>query len=189
MELTHYEKTFEDVSYTGKTIKGREFEACTFKRCDFSNSDFSYNKFLQCSFEKCNLSMMKLNGTALQDAVFNHCKILGVNFSECQDFLFSVQFDSCILDYASFMGKKMPKTKFIKTSLKEVSFIQASLADVYFDHTDLSGTIFNGTDLTGANFITAFNYTMDPELNTLKKAHFSMDGLPGLLAKYKIKIV
>jgi fluoroquinolone resistance protein len=189
MDLTHFEKTFEDISYSGKTVKGREFEECTFKGCDFSNSDFSHNKFLQCTFEKCNLSMMKLNSTALQDAVFNNCKLMGVNFSECQDFLFSVRFDSCILDYAVFMGKKMPKTRFSKSSLKEVSFIQAGLSDCLFDHADLSGAIFNGTDLTGANFITALNYGMDPELNILKKASFSLDGLPGLLLKHKIKIV
>ena len=189
MESTHFEKTFEDISYVEKVIKGREFEACTFKKCDFSNSNFSHNQFLECRFEHCNLSMMKLNGTALQDAKFSHCKLLGINFSECQDFLFSVQFDSCILDYSIFQGKKMVKTKFIKSSLKEVSFVQAGLADCVFDHSDLNGAIFNGTDLTGANFTTALNYSMDPELNTLKKARFSLDGLPGLLVKYKIKVV
>jgi fluoroquinolone resistance protein len=189
MDSTHFEKTFEDVSYTGKVIKGREFEECTFRKCDFSNSDLSHNKFLQCRFENCNLSMMKLNSTALQDAQFSQCKLLGVNFSECQDFLFSVQFDTCMLDYSIFMGKKMSKTRFIKSSLKEVSFVQAGLADCVFDHSDLNGAIFNGTDLTGANFIKALNYSMDPELNTLKKASFSLDGLPGLLVKYKIKVV
>ena len=190
MELSvHDNKTFEKVVYAEKTIKGREFHGCTFIKCDFSNSDFSYNKFVDCIFEDCNLSMMKFNGTTLSNAEFKSCKILGVNFSECHDFLFTVHFDSCILDYASFMGKKMPKTKFAKTSLKDVSFTQANLAGSVFDQTDLLGAVFSQTDLSSANLINAYNYSIDPELNIIKKASFSALGIAGLLTKYQIKIV
>ena len=187
--VVHEDKTFENVNYTEKVIKGREFQSCKFSKCDFSNSDFSYNKFLDCHFESCNLSMMKLKGVTLNNAVFTHCKIMGVNFMDCIDFLFSVQFDSCILDYASFMGKKMVKTRFVKTSLKEVNFSQTNLSGSVFQETDMTGAIFSQTDLTSANLANAVNYTMDPELNIIKKASFSAHGLPGLLVKYNIKIV
>jgi fluoroquinolone resistance protein len=187
--LIHDSKTFEDVSYTEQLIKGREFHDCTFKKCDFSNSDFSHCKFVDCVFEGCNLSMMKLGGTTLNHAEFKHCTVLGVNFSQCQDFLFTVGFDSCILDYASFMGKKMLKTNFIKTSLKEVSFTGANLAGSVFDETNLADAVFNQTDLTSVNFTTAFNYILNPELNVMRKAIFSIDGVAGLLGKYNIKIV
>jgi fluoroquinolone resistance protein len=187
--VIHEDKTFEKVVYAEKAIKGREFQSCTFKKCDFTNSDFSHNRFRDCIFESCNLSMMKLMDTTLSNAVFAHCKAVGVNFSECDNFLFSVRFDSCILDYASFMGKKMPKTRFAKTSLKEVSFIQANLTGSVFDDTDLDGAIFNGTDLASADLVTAYNFTIDPELNNIRKASFASAGLHGLLAKYQIKIV
>lgn len=187
--ILHEDKTFEEVVYAAQVIRGREFHSCTFKRCDFSNSEFLNSKFVDCVFESCNLSMMKLSGSTLNNAVFKHCKILGVNFSQCQDFLFTVRFESCLLDYASFMGKKMLKTNFINTTLKEVSFTGANLSGAVFDQTDLLNAVFSRTDLTGANFITAYNYTMDPELNTLKNATFSMDGVAGLLSKYNIKIV
>ena len=95
----HDNETFEDVSYAEELVRGEEYHDCIFKKCDFSNSE-SYNcKFIDCMFEGCNLSMMRPDGTTLNNAVFKHCKILGVNFSKCQDFLFTVRFESCMLDY------------------------------------------------------------------------------------------
>jgi fluoroquinolone resistance protein len=188
-QLTHEDKIFEKVTYANKLIRSREFQDCTFRQCDFQDSDFAGSKFLDCTFEECNLSLMKLGNTTLNNVVFKNCKALGVNFHECTDFLFSVAFDDCVLDYASFAGKKMPKTSFVKCSLKETSFMQTILTGSRFDQCDLAGAIFNRTDLTGSNFSTAYNFTIDPEINTLKKAIFSEHGLAGLLAKYGIKVV
>src|SRR5476651_1452047 len=113
MEQLYYDnQTFEKGNYAEKTVRGKEFESCTFKNCDFQNSIFTNNKFMDCRFEACNLSLMKLSGCTLSDATFKDCKILGVIFSECQDMLFSVAFEGCILDFSSFMGKKMIKTRF-----------------------------------------------------------------------------
>ena len=188
-QLTHENKTFEKVVYTGQVIRGREFQDCIFKQCDLSGSEFSDNKFIDCVFEGCNLSLLKLGNTALQSITFKDCKILGVNFHECSDFLFSVSFDNCIIDFASFSGKKMPKTAFIKSSLKETSFVQAILTGSKFDQCDLLGTLFNRTDLSSVNFVTAYHYAIDPESNTLKKAVFSSQGLAGLLVKHQLKIL
>jgi fluoroquinolone resistance protein len=133
--------------------------------------------------------MLTLDGATINNMVFKGCKLLAVNFSKCNDFLFSVGFENCILDYASFMGKKMLKIKFNKCSLKEVSFSQANLSGSIFKDTDLTGAVFNRTDLTSANFVTAFNFDIDPEINTLKKASFALTGLEGLLARHQIKVV
>ncbi len=187
-ESTHENKTFEKVIYTGKEVRNKEFEQCTFKDCDLSDSLFLNNRFTECVFTGCNLSMTKLAGSSLRDVTFKQCKLLGVNFSECEDFLFSVHFENCILDYASFMKKKMTKTKFIHTSLKQVAFTGANLSGSLFDHTDLADSIFNGTDLKEADFRTAYNYAIDPELNSIKKAKFSLHGVVGLLTKYGIRI-
>ena len=187
-QSTYDDQLFERIDYCSKTVKGTEFDSCRFKNCDFSNSVFPDNKFLDCVFEECNLSSMKLNRSTLSNARFKNCKLLGIIFSECQDFLFSVRFESCILDYSSFMDKKMPKTYFIKSSLKEVNFTRSNLSGSVFDGTDLADTLFNGTDLTATNLLTAFNYIIDPELNNLKKAVFSLHGLPGLLTRHQLKI-
>ena len=187
-QFTYDDRLFDRINYSGNIVNGTEFESCRFKNCDFSNSIFTNNKFLDCVFEDCNLSLIKLSKTTLSNTRFNNCKLLGIIFSECQDFLFSVKFESCILDYSSFMGKKMPKTYFIKSSLKEVNFTRTNLSGSVFNETDLADTLFNGTDLTAANFLTAFNYMIDPELNNLKKACFSLHGLPGLLTRHQLKI-
>lgn len=187
--LIHDSKTFEKIIYAEKSISGREFQDCTFKQCDFQNSNFGNNKFLDCTFEGCNLSLMKLGNTTLNSIIFRDCKILGVNFHECADFLFSVEFTGCTLDFASFAGKKMLKTKFSKCTMKEASFMQVNLAGSTFDQCDLSGAVFNRTDLTSVNLVTAYNYSIDPEINTLKKASFSLQGLPGLLSRHQIKVV
>lgn len=190
MDAMEYDgETFEKVSYAETIITGKEFQSCTFKNCDFSNSQFLSNKFLDCTFDSCNLTMMKLNKSTLGNAVFNNCKILGVIFSDCENFLFAVGFKNCLLDYASFFGKKMPKTNFIQSSLKETNFTQTNLSGAVFDRSDLGDAIFSETDLTGANLTTAFNYSIDPEINIIKKASFSIDGLAGLLTKYNIKII
>jgi fluoroquinolone resistance protein len=187
--LTYDNQTFADLNHTDKKTNGREFENCTFKKCDFANSDLSNNKFLDCTFDGCNLTMIKLGRSTLNDVVFKNCKILGVNFHECQDFLFAVTFDTCILDYSSFMGKKMLKTQFGKSSLKEANFTQVNLSGSVFNECDLSGAIFSQTDLTSVNFSAAYNFDIDPELNYMKKAIFSAGGLPGLLSKHQLKIV
>lgn len=188
-QLSYDDQIFEDLDYTAKAIKGREFQSCTFKKCNFTDAELSGNKFLECVFDNCNLSMAKLGASTMSDVQFKDCKILGVNFYECQDFLFSVGFTNCIMDYSSFMRKKMVKTKFTKSSLKEANFTQTNLSGSVFDQTDLSGTIFNGADLSSANLTTAYNYSIDPELNNVRKASFSLHGVSGLLDKYGIKIV
>jgi uncharacterized protein YjbI with pentapeptide repeats len=187
--LTYEDQTFERVIYGETKVNWTEFQNCNFIKCDLSNSDFCNNRFIDCTFEGCNLSMVKLGGATLNNMVCKDCKVIGVNFGECDDFLFQVRFENCTLDYTSFMGKKMTKTRFIKTSLKEVNFAQANLSGSIFQESDLSNAVFNGTDISSANFSTAFNYSFDPELNIVKKAVFSMDGLPGLLFKYNIKII
>jgi uncharacterized protein YjbI with pentapeptide repeats len=187
-DLLYFQKTFNKEIYIDKRINNREFEECIFKNCDFSNSDFSNTTFMDCEFIDCNLSMINLSGTFLKTVVFKNCKLLGIQFQSVQDFLFNVQFQDCVLDYSSFANKKMPKTKFNSCSLKEVSFIGANLNHSIFENCNLERAIFNETELSGSDFRTAYNYTIDPEFNPMKKAKFSTQGIIGLLDKYDIKI-
>lgn len=186
--LIHIHKTFEKVAYIDKKINNREFENCIFKNCDFSNSDFSNNTFMDCEFIDCNLSMTQLAGTSLKTVQFKDCKLLGIQFQSCTDFLFSVSFEDCVLDYSSFANKKMPKTIFNSCSLKEVSFIGTNLTHSVFENCNLDNAIFNDTQLSAVDFRSAYNYKIDPEFNPMKKAKFSTQGIPGLLEKYDIKI-
>lgn len=186
--LIHEDKTFENISYVGKSIKNREFENCTFNTCDFTKNDFSGNKFSDCKFIGCNLSMITLHGTSLKNVSFVDSKILGVIFSYCENFLFDVNFKGCILDYSSFEKKKMLKTSFINCSLKNAVFTETKLQGSKLDNCDLSGAIFERSDLRDCDFSTSFNFSIDPESNMMKNARFSSYGLAGLLEKYKIRV-
>lgn len=188
-DFINVHQTFEKVIFTDQRVNNREFDGCIFKNCDFSNSDFSGNTFLDCEFYDCNLSNLYLRGTSLKQVHFENCKLLGIQFNECDDFLFAVDFNSCNVDYASFINKKMLKAKFINSSVREVNFTSTDLTKATFDDSNLQGAIFQNTILKEANFYSAQNYTIDPEANMLKKAKFSKEGLPGLLDKYDIKIV
>jgi uncharacterized protein YjbI with pentapeptide repeats len=187
-ELIHIQKTFEKLVLIDKRVNYREFEDCTFKNCDFSSSDFTNNTFMDCVFIDCNLSMVNLTGSSLKTVQFTNCKLMGIHFHSCTDFLFDVNFQECVLDYSSFANKKMIKTNFVNCSLKEVSFVGANLANSVFDACNLENAIFNDTQLKEVNFLTAYNYIIDPEFNPMKKAKFSTEGIPGLLDKYDIKI-
>lgn len=186
--LINTHKTFEKVSFIDKIVNNREFEDCVFKNCDFSNSNFGNNTFMDCEFIDCNLSMTNLTGTSLKTVHFKECKLLGIQFHLCTDFLFSVSFQDCVLDYSTFANKKMPKTMFNNCSMKEVSFIGTHLTNSTFENCNLDNAIFNETQLAGADFRTAFNYKIDPEFNPMRKAKFSTQGIVGLLDKYDIKI-
>jgi fluoroquinolone resistance protein len=72
--------------------------------------------------------------------------------------------------------------------LREVDFVECDLTNSLFERCDLLSAMFDGTTLEGSDLRTAQNFSIDPELNRVKKAKFSVDGLPGLLNKYNLII-
>jgi uncharacterized protein YjbI with pentapeptide repeats len=187
-DLLYIDQTFEHYQGQNTRIANKEFDGCHFVNCQFSGCDFSGSIFTDCTFTECNLSMAQLAGVQMASAVFKNCKMLGLRFEACSDFLFAVAFDHCALDFSSFARKKMPKTTFAGCSLKEVSFIETDLSQADFDRADLTLAVFNQTQLAGADFTTARNFTIDPQYNPMKKARFSSHGLIGLLSQYDIKL-
>lgn len=188
IETWHEDRNFRNENYSGQKLMQTEFDACTFLNCDFSDSDFSDSDFINCTFINCNLTMTKMAGTGMKNVHFSGCKLIGVNFEVCSNFLFAVNFEKCTLDYSVFTGKKMKKSLFAACLLREVDFSEADLSQADFQNSDLSDSIFHRTNLEKANFITAINYTIDPEENRVRKAKFSADGLSGLLRKYDLEI-
>lgn len=183
----------EDQTFTKATpaeISGhkRVYENCTFISCDLSYADLNEITFIDCLFEGCNLSLATVNNTGFQNINFKHCKLSGVNFSKSNDFLFELHFDSCILDNAIFYRKKNKKAIFTDCSMIETDLTEADLTDVKFVNCNLHRAFFSQTILKNADLRTSYNFTIDPDNNILKKARFSLNGLPGLLSKYDIKI-
>jgi len=182
------DKTFTKIP--ADTIAGKKctFENCRFVNCDLSYADLSALVFISCAFEGCNLSVVRLSGTGLQDITFKDCKLSGADFSKSLDFLFEVNFDTCILDNAIFYKKKNKGTKFKDCSMIETDFTEADLTDALFQNCNLNRAFFDRTILKNADLRTSYNFIIDPDNNNIKKARFSVHGLPGLLAKYDIRI-
>jgi fluoroquinolone resistance protein len=182
------QQAFKDIDYTEKSLNNQEFLNCEFINCDFSKSDLGRNKFVDCRFIKCNFSLTTIGGTGFRDAIFSSCKIMGVDFSKCNKFMFSFTFEDCIIHYSSFYSMKLRKTNFTRCSLKEVDFENVDLTSSIFNTCDLEGSKFVRTILEKADFSTAQNFSIDPENNKIKKAKFSAFNLAGLLHKYDLDI-
>lgn len=181
-------ETFERVDYTIRPFRKGEYDGCSFLHCDFSRTDITDCSFLGCRFVGCNLSLANITGTSLRAAQFKDCKMLGLRFDTCKGFGLEVGFSNCSLNHSSFHQVIIKKTLFKKTILQEVDFSACDLTGSVFDECDLAGAIFDKTILEKTDFRTAFNFSINPETNRIKKARFSVAGTPGLLHKYDILI-
>lgn len=82
----------------------------------------------------------------------------------------------------------MTRTIFKNSSLKNVDFTETDLTKSLMINCDLTDTIFDRTVLKEADLSSALNFIIDPELNNIRKAKFSVQGLAGLLVKYGIEV-
>lgn len=187
-EIYYDDRVFIEANALEKGQRITSFNSCVFKKCDFSEVDFRNCNFINCEFDGCNLSMVKFNDTGLDNVIFKNSKLVGADFSSAKDFLFSVNFTACILDYATFAKKKNKKAKFIDCSLKGTDFTEADLTLAVFKQCNLSGAIFMQTILMQANLSEASHFSIDPAQNNVRKALFSSSGLSGLLHKYDIVV-
>ncbi len=176
------------IDYSFNALKKGDYENCLFFNCNFANSDLSSINFSECSFENCDFSLAKIFNTSFQDIKFKNCKLLGLHFEDCNVFLFTVNFENSRLNLSSFYKRNLKNTIFRNCSLHEVDFIESNLASSVFDNCDLSGAIFENTNLEKSDFRTAYNFSINPEINQLRQAKFSREGLGGLLHKYNIEI-
>lgn len=182
------ERSFDKINFTEIDLLKGEYDQCTFTNCNFSNVNLSEFIFSECGFFGCNLSLAQLGKTAFQHIEFKECKLLGLRFDTCDSFGFSVRFDQCMLNHASFFHSNLKKTNFINSQLIEVDFTECNMTGAIFDDCNLDRAVFSNTNLEKANFRTAYNYSIDPEMNKIKKAMFSLLGISGLLNKYEIEI-
>ncbi|HAF29746.1 MAG TPA: hypothetical protein DCG75_11930 [Bacteroidales bacterium] len=182
------EENIKNQDFTKHYLSKGEYENCIFNNCLFSNSDLCDINFTECTFEDCDFSNSKINNTSFKDVKFVNCKLLGLHFDECNPFLLSFYFQSCILNFSSFYKLNLKNTNFKECKLEEVDFVESNLKNSVFCECDLNGAKFENADLESTDFRTSFNYSIDPEINRVSKAKFSLHGLPGLLDKYNIVI-
>lgn len=180
-----YYTVFERVDFTNERLE-RAYESVEFRSCTFN--DISGVAFTDCLFASCNLSNAQVAKAKGQDLSFSNCKLIGINFYQMLDFGFSLHFESCLLDYASFDKKKMNKSTFNNCKLHGANFSKADLSKAILKDCDLVDAIFDGTNLSGMDFTTNRNFSIDPQQNLIKRAKFAAHSLAGLLTKYEIII-
>ena len=186
--MDHYDESFLNTVFQAEQLKNRAYDGCTFRSCAFTGDQFNHVDFLDCRFIDCDFSQTKTVQTAFKDVTFVNCKLIGFDFSVCVDFLFKVEFENCLLDYALFSRKNLKQTGFKSCSVREADFTQAILNSAVFDQCDLSDAQFDGCNLEKADFRSAQNFSIDPTRNRMKGARFSRFGLAGLLRNYNLKI-
>ncbi|MFV0304360.1 MAG: pentapeptide repeat-containing protein, partial [Moheibacter sp.] len=119
---------------------------------------------------------------------FSNCKLLGLNFNDCNEFSLSFTFTDCQLNHASFFKLKIKKIFFSNCKMMACDFIETDLTESVFENCDLQDTQFEYTQLEKVDFRSSYNLSFDPERNKLKNTHFSKENAIGLLSKYNIKI-
>ncbi|MDT0552166.1 pentapeptide repeat-containing protein [Urechidicola vernalis] len=181
-------ENFKGIDFSKERLPIGEYDQCTFINCSFENSDISNCVFIDCEFKDCNLSNCLTKHTLFQEVRFEDCKLIGVKFADCNDFLLDFNFKQCQLNFSSFYKLKMIGTKFDRCKLQEADFTDANLSKCTFNNSDLYKTIFDNSNLSHTDFKTTINYTIDPEINILKGAKFSKTGIEGLLRKYSVII-
>jgi len=181
-------RRFEKIDFREERLAGGSYEECNFINCNFNCVDLSGMTFFKCIFEGCDASLVKLKNTSLQEVKFLDCKLLGVLFSECRKFLLELYFENCMVKLSHFAQMKLNNTHFKNCNLQETDFSEAELRGASFENCDLLQTTFFHTNLEETNFTSAFNYSINPETNRLKKARFSIPGVTGLLDTYGIEI-
>ena len=92
------------------------------------------------------------------------------------------------MNLSSFYTLQLKKTVFKNCSLIEVDFSEANLTESVFDHCDLTNALFDNSVLEKADLRTAYNYSINPERNKIRKAKFSLPEVLGLLGGFDIVI-
>jgi len=93
-----------------------------------------------------------------------------------------------MIDYLTFIYKKLKKTQFIDCSLKDVDFSNTDLSLAIFKNCDLSNATFVECILEKTDFRSSRNYAFDPSENKIKNTRVSHSALAGLLQKFDLDI-
>lgn len=179
------DQCIENIIMTNNEIAGTEFVNCQFVKCKFNETIFNKCRFEKCTFKECDLSLMKPSYSSFIDIVFDSTKCIGIDWVLSAKPL-TVDFTHSIVSFSSFFGINLRKMIMTSCIAIEVDFAEANLTEGKFNQTDLAGSRFLKTNMTKADFTYAYNYNIDPSLNTLSKTKFSIPEAISLLSTLDI---
>ena len=180
-ELEIQQKEF--INIADVIFKDAIYSNCNFKGINFAESRFVDVRFDDCIFDKCDLNNTKFSNCYIKTVKFSECKLIGIDWSgfNYSAFFSEINFNECLLSYGCFISLKIKKIIMKNCICKEADFEGADLQKGDFFGTDFLGSRFVNTNLQEASFINAKNYTIDPSVNKIKKAVFSLPEVYNLL--------
>ncbi len=181
-----FDKDFEKIDFSKEQLPAREFDNCTFIECTFKKVDISNCNFVDCRFVACDLSLVQVYDTGFKSVLFESCKMIGIDFQNCSNFLFSLEINNSQLSMSSFIDMSLKSSIFNHCLLQEVDFTDADLRGSVFNDCDFNRAIFLSTRMQKMDFRTNMNYSIQPEMNSISGAKFSLTGVKGLLHTYNI---
>ncbi len=161
MKIWEHQTWNQDILPT-EQFAGQEFFACTFSSLPLIETDFLGTHFSECSF--------------------------GVPIYLCERRFFTPQFQSCVLIGCNFSHLSMRGISFCKSKVHECSFLEADLTGANLQETDFAGSLFHHTNLAKADFKGARSYAINPQVNVVKKACFSLPDALCLLESFEVDI-
>ncbi|SEO98238.1 pentapeptide repeat-containing protein [Paenibacillus sp. OV219] len=192
-EPEYYNEHFAELAFTKEELIGVKFYDCTFTKCDFSETVFDECKFSDCMFTSCDLSMIKLMDSTISQASFKQCKLVGVDWTEASWSRIKVsgtlRFDECMLNHSTFIGLTLRKSEMIGCTARNVDFREVDLQESNLTRTNFAESLFSETNLTGADLSHATNYSIDPSVNRINKAKFTLPEAISLLYSMDIEII
>ncbi len=187
------DQRFKRLTYRSKIFARQKFDACTFEHCSFQETVFQSCRFNDCTFTDCDLRLARVPGSSFRNVMFERSNVTGVNWADGSwaksGLLNSIGFRDCDISYATFIGLDLKKLVLTHCVAKDVEFSDANLTQADCTETDFFESRFVHTNLTEADFTHARNYAIDPMLNTLKKAKFSLPEAIALLRSLNIELI
>jgi uncharacterized protein YjbI with pentapeptide repeats len=127
--------------------------------------------------------------TRFDGAVFEGCKLVGLNFGSADPLTFTLSLTKCLLRYVNFSQMRWKKAVVSDCDAVDSDFRGAQLAGADFSRTRFRACRFSGADLSKADFRHAEGYDLDLRTDILKKAQFSMPEALNLLAPFDLEIL
>ena len=197
-KLIENHKTYEEQIFKNLDLKNKElleinFEECIFEKCEFNEAVFKKCNFKECVFSHCNIGNIKFKNTKISELKIESCKALGINWTEA---IFPNVVLNCPLgfrdsdiSYCSFYSLKLRNMDIVDCKSEEVDFRECDLSESNLSRTDFYRNTFYETNLFASNFVEAKNYIIDPLVNKVTRAKFSLPEVLSLLECLEIKII
>jgi len=189
----YFDRLFESLDLSQKTISAKIFENCKFINCKFNEVDFQQCRFCDCQFEGCNLSLIKVKGCSFSNVTFINSKVTGINWTEAVwpriKLISSIYFDKCDMSHSTFFGLYLQEISMIECRVHNVDFREANLTKANLTHSNFSESLFVNSNLTEADFAFADNYRIDLLTCNITKAKFMLPEAVSLLYGLDIELI